>query len=78
MHIKGLIRFGTMGDNTTTGVIFVLPAGYRPAKRCIVMTLGGDNGAARTDVYPTGEITASYGGSNAFRSLDGITFRAEQ
>jgi hypothetical protein len=68
VHLRGLVRSGTVG-----AAIFTLPAGYRPPFRELHMVMS--NGAvARCDVLVDGSVTAVTG-SNAWFSLDGITFR---
>jgi hypothetical protein len=69
--LKGLIRNGTATSNT---VLFNLPAGYRPAERMIFAVMNGNTTSGRVDVLPGGAVLIMTG-SNAFLSLDGITFR---
>jgi phage minor structural protein len=70
IHLKGLIKSGTMGT-----AAFNLPSGYRPSyrKMFIVPTSGG---AGRVDIDPSGDvIVMTYGSSaNGYVSLDGIIF----
>ncbi len=70
VHLSGLVKDGT------TGVpIFTLPAGYRPLKQLIYMVIS--NGAVgRLDILPTGAVQL-VSGSNAYVTLEGITFRSE-
>lgn len=73
VSIKGLIRSGS----TTAGtVIATLPTGFRPgAQRLIAVASNGAYG--RLDIRSNGDIVFS-AGSNAWFSLDGITFYADQ
>jgi phage minor structural protein len=70
IHLKGVIKSGTMG-----AAAFTLPAGYRPSykKMFIVPTAGG---AGRVDIDTSGNvIVVSYGSAtNGYVSLDGIEF----
>jgi phage minor structural protein len=70
IHLKGVIKSGTMG-----AAAFTLPVGYRPSykKMFIVPTAGG---AGRVDVDTSGNvIVVNYGSAtNGYVSLDGITF----
>lgn len=73
VHLRGAMKNGTIGQ-----VIFVLPAGYRPAKiewhvaiSCSPTTLT----LALVTVSSDGNVVAS-NGANAWFSLDGIIFRA--
>lgn len=69
VHLKGLIKSGTLGI-----AAFTLPVGYRPAKTHMQVTVA--NGlVARVDVLNTGVVAPSI--SNVFFSLGGITFKAE-
>lgn len=71
VYLTGLVKSGTV--NTA---IFTLPVGYRPAYRKIFATTS-NNVHARFDVQPSGVVSTT-NGSNAWVSLDGITFPAEQ
>jgi hypothetical protein len=71
VSIKGLIRSGTIGATIAT-----LPAGYRPAAR-ILLAAYSNAAYARLDIDASGNIIASTG-SNAWYSLDGINFYADQ
>lgn len=72
--VRGMIRNGcTSGNNC---VIATLPEGYRP-KDTLIFT-GVSNGAyGRVDVQPNGNIVPVGIPSNAWLSLDGISFMAE-
>jgi hypothetical protein len=73
VHLKGLIKNGTVGATIAT-----LPAGYRPAYRqlfgCVSYTTGYVMG--RTDVDTSGNIISAAGG-NAFHSIHECNFLAE-
>ena len=69
VHLRGLVKSGTMQAS-----IFTLPTGYRPAAREFFGTVSD---ALFGSVYidPDGSVVP-WSGSNAWFSLDGITFRA--
>jgi hypothetical protein len=69
--LKGLIRSGTSGT-----AIVTLPAGFRPKERILYTTVSAD-AYGRVDIQPNGVVSLQ-AGSNAWVSLDGITFLAEQ
>lgn len=62
--IQGLVKNGTGPPSD----VFVLPVGYRPAKNLIFATIA-NNVFGRLDVYPTGSVNWSSGGTNGFLSL---------
>lgn len=69
VHLKGSIKSGTM--QTTA---FTLPPGYRPAKNEATSNLSvGAFGGLR--IFSSGAV-APWEGTNAYFSLDGVTFRA--
>ena len=70
VHLKGLVRSGTIG-----AVIFTLPVGFRPLERHILSSISGA-GATRMDVHANGEVQHG-GSSNDWVALD-LTFKAEQ
>ncbi len=72
VHLRGLVRTGTMGTS-----IFTLPAGYRPANRELLVVMTNSNVAGRCDVLADGNVVP-LAGSNVWFSLDGISFRAAQ
>lgn len=74
VHLRGLIKSGTIG-----ATIFTLPVGYRPATTLIFAAVNSSS-VGRVDVASSGTVTlsASYAAGNAFLSLDGITFMAQQ
>lgn len=70
IHIKGLTKSGTIGT-----VIFTLPAGYRPlAKYNQICNSNASNGII--EIASTGDVTCTQG-NNAYVSLEGITFKAD-
>lgn len=68
VHLRGLIKSGTLGLSA-----FTLPAGYRPPAREIFGTVS--NFAFGTVYVDTTGDVVPFNGSNAFISLDGLTFR---
>lgn len=70
VHLKGLVAGGSVG-----AAVFVLPLGYRPVGQEVHAVMTAPNAAGRVDVRPNGEVFP-VAGSNAWLSLDGITFRA--
>lgn len=74
VHLKGLVKGGTIGGSST---IFTLPVGYRPAKRELQIVASHPNGSVgRCDILSNGQVLAYHGNSGWF-SLDGITFKAD-
>jgi Tfp pilus assembly protein PilE len=73
VYLKGLLAGGS---TTADSVIAQLPAGYRPAAR-LLFANQSNNALARTDIENTGNIRFEFG-SNAWFSLDSISFMAEQ
>lgn len=71
VHLKGMVRSGTIGQ-----VFFNLPAGFRPIKDIIFATTSAD-AAARVDIGKDGNVVGLQG-SNAWFSLDGLSFTPEQ
>lgn len=73
VQLRGLIR---AGSTTYDSVIGTLPAGFRPKAR--VLTATSSNAThARIDILANGEIHFM-GTSNAWYSLDAVSFVAEQ
>lgn len=73
VFLKGMIKSGTVGTTVSTAKAFTLPAGSRPTKDTPFATVA--NGAfAYGWVRSTGEVQPE-SGSNAWWSLDGISFR---
>lgn len=71
VHLKGMVKNGVIGQ-----AIFTLPVGARPLTKYLMATIS-NSVIGRLDVYPSGAVIAS-NGSNAWFSIDGITFKAEQ
>lgn len=69
VYLKGLIKDGTVGNGTPP---FTLPAGYRPPKNANFAVVAND-AFGRVEVQSDGDVTVLVG-SNAFVSLDGISF----
>jgi hypothetical protein len=72
VHLKGMVA-----KSGGTAVIFVLPAGYRPAQTSCLPTVKSapaPPAAAHICVFTTGEASAS--GLNGTYLLDSLTFRA--
>jgi hypothetical protein len=71
VHLRGLVKSASgIGK-----VIFVLPAGYRPAYRQLHVSCTNPNASGRLDVETNGNVLALAGDAGWF-SLDGISFRA--
>lgn len=71
VHIRGLIKSGATGNAT---ILFVLPAGYRPAYELVFITstdAGGSPLTARIDVTSSGNLLFMSGG-NGYVALDNI------
>ncbi len=74
VHLRGEFKNGT-SSNTSTGDMFTLPTGYRPAEN--QQFRGGDaSGSGNIAVLASGEVRALSGAGNALLSVDGFTFRA--
>jgi len=77
VHLTGLVKGGA-----TNGVIFTLPAGYRPdvskasAEDRLLFGTISNSAIGRVDVYENGNILSSTTNNNAWVALDGITFKA--
>lgn len=66
VHLRGLCKNGAGGN------IIILPAGYRPPKRCIFMCIA-DGAVSRVDVDAAGNVSQQTG-TSGYLSLEGITF----
>lgn len=73
VHLRGLIKSGTL---STTLPAFTLPAGYRPDLQQLRI-VNANNAYGRVDIKANGDVVIA-NGSNAYTSLDGISFLAEQ
>lgn len=69
--LKGLMRSGVVGQPG-----FNLPAGFRPGGTLLFNGVDGVNQHTRIDVSPNGDVKMT-AGNNAFCSLNGIRFLAE-
>lgn len=70
--LKGLIRSGTVG-----AICFILPEGYRPDHRLLLVNVTNDVTAGRVDIESNGQVSIQTGSNNWF-SLDGLMFVAQQ
>jgi hypothetical protein len=68
VHLRGLIKDGTVGSDA-----FTLPTGYRPAER-ERFAIVADSAFGRLDVLDTGGVRPLSPSSNTWVSLDGIIF----
>lgn len=72
VHIEGLVKNGAAPPST----IFILPVGYRPGN-ALLFTVTANGLLARVDITTTGNVLWNGGGTNAYLSLAGITFKQE-
>lgn len=71
VHIRGMIKGGTVGQNA-----FMLPEGYKPLKSQYHMCISAD--IVRTlNVQANGGVLIASAASNAWVTLNGISFKAE-
>lgn len=71
----GIVRLKGLGaSGTTTQSLFTLPVGYRPSEQLIFIVMSNSI-IARMDIYPDGSVMPNTGISNAWVSLDNISFR---
>lgn len=70
VSLKGLIRSGTATAGTVIGT---LPVNCRPNTARGLFGVASNAAYGRLDVYPTGELVIN-AGSNAWFSLDGVTY----
>lgn len=71
---------GMLTGGTIQTTVFTLPVGMRPLSR-LAFVGESNGGVARIDIFNTGVLQVfgyAAGGSNAFVSLQGVTFIAEQ
>jgi hypothetical protein len=66
ISLKGMVKGGS-------GVIGVLPVGYRPTYRLIFENISNQT-PGRLDIFQDGSIEMDSPGSNAWFSLDGVNF----
>lgn len=71
VHLRGLAKDGTVGSGYC---IFTLPEGYRPEYRTLLLAQA-NNAISRIDIRTSGCVEP-ISGSNAWTSLDGLTFKA--
>ena len=71
VHLKGLCKSGTL-----PGTIFTLPVGFRPTRRQLFISMSNST-YGRCDVAADGQVIAN-NGNNAWFTIDGMTFLAEQ
>ncbi len=74
---------GGMSGGTLRGTAFTLPEGYRPVGVALFTVLSTDGAGGSGNIVPAcffvfrnGTAYVQNGGSDAFVSLEGITFRA--
>jgi hypothetical protein len=72
VRLKGVVKLGTISTGST-GNIFVLPVGFRPPEEMVFTTLA-NNAIARVELLTDGSVRAYSMASNAWLSLDGISF----
>jgi hypothetical protein len=70
VHVQG----NAANVNPTTGTIFTLPAGYRPAKDLYFAVFGSGGSAAFVQVTSNGDVTV-FGPAENYVGLTNITFR---
>lgn len=78
VYLEGLIKGST---STSTGTIFTLPAGYRPAGGTLIFLGHASGGITDLRVYTSGTVAVSgflAGGNANDVSLSGISFPADQ
>lgn len=67
VHLRGIIKSGTIGS-----AAFTLPAGYLPATT--IQQIANSNGAYGQFTITTGGVVTPVTGSNAWFSFDGVVF----
>jgi hypothetical protein len=80
VHLRGLIKGGAFSSPGGDKPVFTLPAGYRPAGQelhgaCSSGSSTDNPRMGRVDITPDGRVFV-VGGSNAWITLCGISFRA--
>jgi hypothetical protein len=75
VHLRGVVQDGTVGWGT--GVIFTLPAGYRPEYRSVHTVMSSPGVFGQLEVAANGDVVACFPEEKQRSfSLDGVTFRA--
>jgi hypothetical protein len=69
VHLRGIVKGGS-------GTIFTLPFGYRPGYKHSTASLANSI-ACLIQVAPDGTVAWQSGGTNAWVSLDNISFRVD-
>lgn len=69
VHLRGSIV-----PNGSTGVMFTLPVGYRPAYENSPPIVA-DHGGGRLQILTNGQVTYNLNGTDAYISLVGVRFR---
>jgi hypothetical protein len=69
VHLQG----SAANVNPTTGTIFTLPAGYRPAKDLYFAVFGADGTTAAVQITGTGEVNV-FGPAEKYVGLSNVTF----
>lgn len=72
VHLAGLIKSGEVNKSA-----FILPAGYRPTEKLLFGTVSKE-AVGEVEVDSVGGVTPISPSTNAWVSLNGITFLAEQ
>ncbi len=79
VHLKGVaqwVNFASQTADPAGGLIFILPAGYRPAETIIQPTIQQDS-VGRLDIHSDGSVTHAYSMNHGdWITLAGIEFRA--
>jgi len=74
VHIRGQVKDGNI-NASSTGTIFILPSGYRPAYVSYHVTISQGLALGTVMIQTNGEVWA-VGGANGWFALDTISFRA--
>jgi hypothetical protein len=74
VHLRGLIKGGTVGYQNDAGLAFTLPQGFRPQNRELFIVISND-AIGRVDITSAGRVVVM-SGNTAWVSLDNIRFRA--
>ena len=67
----GLVKDGIVDQGSP---IFILPEGFRPQYRVLLMGMTSPNVAGRVDIMPDGRVLAMRGVNSEWLSLDGLSF----